>query len=228
MKLSDKIISLILCGISLQVITGCQKEPEFGNDRAFSGIIQDGAGNIVAGDITTTSFIVKALGAGDVVTTDMPIKGDGTFGNNKLYAKQYKIWVNGPVVTTTKDTLLVDLAANKVVTHNFVVSPFISIDKPTVSGNLTATTVDISYAMTAQSGQTISKRELYCSTYPFPNAIIGSGAFYTTVKVTLNADAGTITVPGLATKTKYYIRVGALATGSNGYNYSEQIEITTL
>ena len=227
MKLSDKIITLILSSISLQAITGCQKEPEFGNDRAFSGTMQDNAGNIVAGDITTTSFIVKALGAGDVVTTDMPIKGDGTFGNNKLYAKQYKIWVNGPVTTTTKDTLLVDLAANKNVTHNFIVSPFIAIDKPT-SGNLTATTVDVSYNMAAQNGQSVSKRELYCSTYPFPNAIIGSGAFYTTVKVTLSADAATITVPGLTTKTKYYIRVGALATGSNGYNYSEQIEITTL
>jgi hypothetical protein len=226
MKIFNRIISLTLCCIFLQVVAGCQKEPAFGNDRAVSGTMQDKAGNIVAGDITTTSFIVKALGAGDVVTTDMRVKGDGSFGNDKLYAKKYKIWVSGPVTTT--DTLLVDLSADKAVVHNFAVSPFIAVNKPVVGGNPTATAVDISYVMTAQSGQTISKRELYCSTYPFPNGIIGSGAFYTTVKVTLNADAGTINVAGLVTNTKYYIRIGALATGSNGYNYSEQIEITTL
>jgi hypothetical protein len=189
--------------------------------------MQDDAGNIVAGDITSTGFLVRALGAGDVVSTDMIVKGDGSFGNNKLYAKPYKIWISGPV-TTTEDTLVVDLAQNRNITHNFTVVPFISINKPEVAGNLAETSVDINYAMMAADGKTISKRELYCATFPYPNAIIGSAASYSTVKVTLNDDSGTVTISGLVTKTKYFIRIGALAAGSNSYNYSDEIEITTL
>lgn len=188
--------------------------------------MKDKSGDIIAGDITTTDFIVKALGAGDVVTTDMRVMGDGTFQNNKLYAKKYKIWVSGPV--TTQDTFSVDLAAEKAVVHDFIVDPFVMVNTPAVSGNLTATTVDIQYGMTPQSGRTITKRELYCSTNPFPNAIIGSGYGYTTTKVTLTGDSGTATVSGLVTKTTYYIRIGVQTTDGHGFNYSQQIEITTL
>jgi hypothetical protein len=227
MKLLTKIIPVILCCVFLLMITACKKDPVFGNDRAVSGIMKDQAGNIVAGDITTTDFIVKALGAGDVVTTDMRVMGDGTFQNTKLYGKKYKIWVTGPV-TTTEDTLTVDLAANTAIIHDFVVIPFVTIDLPVAGENPTATTIDIHYGMTAQSGKTISKRELYCSTNPFPNAIIGTGAFYTTTKVVLPADSGTATITGLVTNTKYYIRIGTQTTGSPGFNYSEQIVVKTL
>ena len=226
MKILYNIFFWTFCCISLQLLTGCQKQPAFGNDRSLSGTMKDKSGNIIAGDITTTDFIVKALGAGDVVTTDMRVSGDGTFQNNKLYAKKYKIWVSGPV--TAQDTFTVDLAAEKAVVHDFIVDPFVMINTPAVSGNLTATTVDIQYAMTAQGGRTITKRELYCSTNPFPNAIIGSGYGYTTTKVTLTGDAGTTAVSGLVTKTKYYIRIGAQTTDGHGFNYSDQLEITTL
>lgn len=226
MKIYYNIICCTISCILLQLVTGCEKQPVFGNDRAVSGTMKDKTGNIIAGDITTTDLIVKALGAGDVVTTDMRVAGDGTFGNNKLYARKYKIWVNGPV--TTADTLNVDLAAEKTVVHDFIVNPFVLINTPAVSGNLTAATVDIQYGMTAQDGRTIKKRELYCSTNPFPNAIIGSGYGYTTVKVTLTGDAGTVTVTGLVTKTKYYIRVGAQTSDGKGFNYSQQIIVTTL
>ncbi|MBN9384802.1 MAG: DUF3823 domain-containing protein [Chitinophagaceae bacterium] len=226
MKALYNTVFYIFCCMFLQLAAGCEKEPVFGNDRAVSGTMKDKTGNIIAGDITTTDLIVKALGAGDVVTTDMRVAGDGTFGNNKLYARKYKVWVSGPV--TTEDTLNVDLAAEKAVVHDFIVNPFILINTPVVSGNLTANTVDIQYGMTAQGGRTVTKRELYCSTNPFPNAIIGSGYGYTTIKVTLTGDAGTATVAGLVTKTKYYIRIGAQTSDGKGSNYSEQITITTL
>jgi hypothetical protein len=216
----------IFCGLLLQLAIACQKQASYGNDRAVSGTMKDKAGNIIAGDITTTDLIVKALGAGDVVTTDMRVAGDGTFGNDKLFAKKYAIWVSGPVITS--DTFTVDLKAEKKVAHDFLVTPFVLINTPAVSGNLTATTVDIQYAMTVLSGHTVTKRELYCSTNPFPNAIIGSGYGYTTTKVTLTGDAGTATVTGLVTKTQYYIRVGTQTSDGKGFNYSPQIMITTL
>jgi hypothetical protein len=216
----------LFCGLLLLSATACQKQPDFGNDRAVSGKMTDKAGDIIAGDITTTDLIVRALGDGDVVTTDLRVAGDGTYANNKLFAKKYKIWVSGPVVGG--DTFSVDLKAQKTVTYDFLVTPFVLLSTPTVSGGPSDTAVTIQYAMTVLAGHTVTKRELYCSTNPFPNAIIGSGYGYTTTKVTLTGDAGTATVTGLVTKTQYYIRVGAQTSDGKGFNYSPQITITTL
>jgi hypothetical protein len=226
MKPTYNLTGYIFCCLLLQLATACQKQPGFGNDRAVSGTMKNKAGDIIAGDITTTDLIVKALGDGDVVTTDMRVAGDGTFGNNKLYAKKYKVWVSGPVITG--DTLSVDLKAEKTVVHDFLVDPFVLINTPVVSGNLMDTSVTIQYGMTVQIGHTVTKRELYCSTNPFPNAIIGSGYGYTTKKITLTGDSGTATVTGLVTKTRYYIRVGAQTSDGKGFNYSPQLMITTL
>jgi len=226
MKALYNIVFYAFCCLIVQLAAGCQKETAFGNDRAVSGTVKDKAGDIIAGDITTTDLIVRALGDGDVVTTDLRVAGDGTFGNNKLYAKKYKIWISGPVIP--QDTFTVDLKAEKTIVHDFLVDPFVLISTPTVSGNPTATSLSIQYTMNVLPGHTVTKRELYCSTYPFPNAIIGSGYGYTTAKVTLTGDSGTATVTGLVTKTQYYVRVGAQTSDGKGFNYSPQIMITTL
>jgi hypothetical protein len=199
---------------------------EFGFDGSFSGILKDEGGNVVPGNITSSALVVRALGEGDAVPTDMRVKGDGTYENTKLYPKKYKIWVTGPVTPVT-DTIVVDFAKQKNVNQDLVVTPFVSIGKPGVSGNPSSTSVDISFEMTANSGKVVSKRELYCSTNPFPDASTGSGAFYETKKLTLNANEGTVSVSDLTSKTKYYVRIGALASGTSAFNYSEQIEIQT-
>lgn len=226
MKSVYNLTCYIFCGLLLLLAAACQKQPGFGNDRAVSGTMKDKAGDIIAGDITTTDLIVRALGDGDVVTTDLRVAGDGTYANDKLYAKQYKIWVSGPV--STGDTLTVDLKTEKKVVHDFIVDPFVLINTPTVNGSPTATTMTIQYVMNVLPGHTVTKRELYCSTNPFPNAIIGSGFDYTTTKVSLTGDAGSATVTGLVTKTQYYVRVGAQTSDGKGFNYSPQIIITTL
>jgi hypothetical protein len=200
---------------------------DYGNDRSISGILKDPSGIVVPGDITSTNLSVKALGEGDIVTTDMRVHGDGTYSHTKLYPKKYKIYVTGPI-TMVDDTLNVDFSIDKSVIKDIVVTPFLSLTKPAVVGSPTATTIDVSYAITASSGKTVSKRALYCSTVPYPNASTGSGPFYATKTVTLNTDSGNASVTGLTSKTKYFIRIGAQATGATGFNYSDQIEITTL
>lgn len=227
MKILDKIKSLIFCLLFLLLITGCQKlVTDFGFDAAISGKVVDQAGNIVPGDITTTNLSVKALGDGDKVTMDMRVKGDGTYQNTKLFPKKYRIWITGPV-TPVADTLRVDLAANKTIVNDFVVIPFITVDKPAVVGSPAATSANVSYGMTANSGKVVSKRELYCSNVPYPNASTGSGPFFNTVKVTLTTNSGTAAVTGLTASTTYYLRIGVQATGATGMNYSDQITFST-
>jgi hypothetical protein len=209
-------------------VTGCEVEDitDFGFDSAISGTVKDQEGNIVAGHITSNNLVVQALGEGDEVTTDMRVKGDGTYQNTKLYPKKYKIWISGPVTLAT-DTLVIDFSQEKVVMKDLIVIPFVTINQPVVVGSPTLSTVDINYDMIGNEGKVVSARELYCSTNPYPDASTGSGSFYETKTVALAADEGSVSVTDLAPKTKYYIRIGAKASGASGFNYSEQIVVTT-
>jgi len=221
-----KVSCLYLC--LLIWATGCQDEAivDFGFDGAFSGTVVDQNNSIVAGNITNNNLVVRALGEGDQVSTDMRVDGDGTFGNSKLYPKKYKIWIAGPVKMVT-DTLIIDFAKEKAVMQDLVVIPFLSLGQPEVVGNATASSVEISYSISGNEGSVPEKRELYISTNPYPDASTGSGPFFHSKVVALPTDAGTVLVEGLAAKTKYFIRTGAQATGANGINFSEQTIITT-
>ena len=157
---------------------------------------------------------------------DMRVKGDGTYQNTKLYPKNYRIWVTGPI-TLVDDTLRVDFTKNKEVSHDFVVTPFISLDMPVLVGSAASTTAVVSFAMTTNSGKTVSKRELYCSTNPYPNASTGNGPFFHSVKVNLTANSGSANITGLTANTTYFVRIGAQATGATGMNFSDQITFTT-
>ena len=227
MNIVRKIYSLLSCAVLLFSVTACgdHNVTEFGFDGSFSGTLRDEAGNIVPGNITSGALVVKALGEGDEVSTDMRVKGDGTYRNTKLYPKKYKIWVSGPVMPVT-DTMIVDFAKQKNVQEDIVVTPFVSIAKPAIVGSPSITT-EVSFEMAPADGKAISKRELYCSTNPFPDASTGSGAFYETRKLTLDSDSGTVDISELKPHTKYYVRVGAQATDASGFNYSEQIEFMT-
>ena len=228
MKILRKIKSLLFYGLLLLWATGCEVEDitDFGFDGAISGTVQDQEGNIVAGNITSNNLVVHALGEGDEVPTDMRVKGDGTYQNTKLYPKKYKIWITGPV-TMMEDTIVVDFSVEKVVVKDLVVVPFATISPPAVVGSPTNSTVDINYIISGNDGKVVEERALYCSTNPYPDASTGSGPFYDTKTVALTTDEGSVSVTDLTPKTKYYIRIGAIASGASGFNYSEQIVITT-
>src|SRR5690606_20572769 len=151
--------------------------------------VQDQGGNIVAGNITSNNLVVRALGEGDEVPTDMRVKGDGTYQNTKLYPKKYKIWITG-TATMMEDTMVVDLSVGKVVVKDLVVVPIATISPPAVVGSPTNATQDISYDITGNDGKVIEERELYCSTNPYPDASTGSGPFYNTKTVALPTDEG--------------------------------------
>jgi len=223
-----KTIKDSLLAVALIVLTAhCNKDiTEFGNDAAISGTVKDQSGDIVAGNITSNNLVVQALGENDLVATDMRVKGDGTFQNSRLFPKKYKIWITGPV-SPTSDTLLVDFSLNRKVEQDITVDPFISIKMPTTS-NVTDSSADVSFEMTPNGANTVSVREIYCSTNPYPDASTGSGPFYDTKVVAVDTDIGTVRITGLTPKQNYYIRIGAQATDASGFNYSAQILISTL
>ena len=209
-------------------LAGCQREvTDFGFDGAISGIVKDQSGNPVSGDITSSTLVVNALGEGDASRIEMRVNGDGSFRNSKLFPKSYKIWVSGPV-TMQDDTLRVDLSKERTFTKDLVVIPYLDLKKPTLVGAPTSSALTVSYDISGNQGKVPAVRELYVSTNPYATGSTGSGPTYTTQKITLPANKGEVMVSGLKSKTKYYVRLGALATGIKTYNLSDQIMVETL
>jgi hypothetical protein len=226
MNLIHKLKTLAVCGLLLLTLTNCERGvTDFGFDGSISGTVKDQAGNIVPGTTTSNAMTVQVMGETDKVVTIIRIKGDGTYQNTKLFPSKYRIWISGPA-TLVGDTVRADLSAERVLMKDLVVVPFISI-KPPTAGASTATSLDVNFDMTANSGKTVATREVFCSTNPYPDASTGSGPYYDTKRVALTTNSGKTTVTGLVSKTKYYIRIGAQATGASSMNYSDQITVMT-
>lgn len=216
-----------LFGLIILLTMACSKPiTDFGFDGGISGTVRDAAGNLVGGDITNANFVVRVLAETDKSTIDLRIKGDGTFAHTKLYPVNSKVYISGPIVQAATDTVMLDLSGGKQVVHDFVVTPVFSIAKPVINGSPTATTASFDYNITANSTNTTSAREIYCSTVSFPNTSTGSGAAYSTVKASLPGNSGTVNLTNLKANTRYFVRVAARSS-STQYNFSEQITFNT-
>ena len=228
MKMVKNINYMSLLALILLLLSACNKDiTDFGYNGELSGTIKDASGNIVPGDITTANFIIRVKAEGDISTVDIRIKGDGKYANTKLYPAKSKIWITGPIVSQpATDTVVVDLTGGKKVVQDFVVKPVFSVATPAVSGTPTSTSASFTYSITANSTLNPSKREIYCSTLPYPNTSTGSGPYYSTIKVAMTTNSGTVTVTGLTAGTKYYCRIGVQAS-STQMNFSDQITFTT-
>ena len=227
MKISDILKYIVFSVLFVFVNISCDENvTDFGFDGAISGTIKDQAGNIIAGDISSNTLLVKGLTEGDIVTTDIRVKGDGTYQHTKLYPAPTKFWITGPV-KMVGDTLRINFSDNNVVQHDFVVEPFLTMKSPVLVGEPEATSVTVSYEIVPNDENVAEQRTIYCSTIPYPSSSIGSGPRYETKSVDVLTNKGSTTITELASKTKYFIRVGARAKGSNSLNFSNQIIVTT-
>jgi len=206
MKNNIKYLALIF--LSLCLVRCSYEETEFGFDGTIKGQIADNSGNPLYGDMNSNTRV----------------NGEGKYQNLKMYPKMHKVWLEGPIVKT--DTLNVDFAATANQTGDFKVTPLIS---PKVeSGTATGTTINVAYAITPSAGVTAKKMEVYCSTVKFPTASTGTLAnVYFSKTTPITTLTGSVAITGLTAATKYYIRIGAQASTSSLFNFSNQIEVTT-
>ena len=229
MKEIYKTIKICLLSLfAVFLMTSCSEEiTDFGNDRAFSGVIKDQLGNAVHGTITKDELSVFILGEDETQATVLRVNGDGIYQNTKLFPKIYKAWLKGPVfLDNPSDTITLDFTRNQSLVQDWAVTPYLSIATPEITSGPTATSAGFNYSFTGNNGKTASKREIYCSTSPFPDTSRGSGYGYQTVKKSLTGDSGVTSVTGLTPNTKYYVRIGGSADGT-AFNYSDQVIFTT-
>src|SRR5690606_28113301 len=101
-----------------------------GFDRQLSGVIKDSKGDFVSGDIKSVAFSVNALGDFDQASMVLRINNDGTYANTKLFSQSYKIWLVGPFIESPTDPITIDLSGSEKITHDFQVTPFLTIPAP--------------------------------------------------------------------------------------------------
>jgi len=214
---------LLLVFLSITMLK-CEKiKTDFGFDGSLKGMVKDSSGIPLYGDINSNDLVVKVLGDGDQLATDIRVKGDGTYQNMKLYPKLSKVWVEGPIVFS--DTFLVDFVANKNQVLDFIVTPLVL--PKILSGTANGTSINVEYSIVPYGDNTVSNMEIYCSTVRFPTASTGSKEnMYSTTTVSLSDLVGNVEITDLVAGTTYYLRIGSLAAGSSVMNYSNQIEIT--
>lgn len=203
----------------------CNKKDEFTSfNGAINGTVKDAGGIPLYGDLNSNNIIIRLLGENDKSTTDIRLNGVGDYQNLKMFPKKYKLWIEGPIVKF--DTLMADLIGQNVQVKNFTAIPLIlpKISKGSVSG----TTINVDYSLTPNAGNIVDKKEIYCSSVPFPTAATGSRTnVYVTKTVALTTDAGSVPITSL-TPGKYYVRIGVKAKTAILMNYSNQIELTVL
>lgn len=149
-------------------------------------------------------------------------KADGTFQNTKVYASKY-------IVTPVEGAFMpvegVTLDIKGTVEHNFVVTPYVSIDVVEIKGEDGC--IKVTYSVTNNGDSDLQDAMIYVAK---DNPNIGANFSDKSVKRTLkNADSGvqfTNEVTGLEPGETYYVRVAARAkNSSNRYNMTKAVKV---
>lgn len=214
--------------LTVTVTAACgDRITDFGFDGKLSGTVTDPSGNIISGDVATRNVIVFAHGERDDVPMEIRVKGDGTYANDHLYPQRYRVWVEGPVVSsaTADNPVSVDLTGAPV-KEDFTVTPFLSVATPQVAATA-PTAISVSYQIQENEGKVAEERRVYVSTVSWPGSATGSGVSWKTVTRSLESNAGSVTVDGLTAGKKYYVRTAARAAGAGQWNISDQVIVNT-
>lgn len=221
--MKNLIILFVLLIFSSFIFSCSYEETDFGFDGAISGTVKDSNGTPLFADINSNTLVVKLLGEGDKQAIEVRVNGEGNYQNLKLFPKNHKVWIDGPILKS--DTVTVDFNSAKTFTKDFTVTPMLSpkITNATPSG----TTIKVDYGVVPNGGNTAKKMEIYCSTVKFPTATTGTLAnVYFTKTVSITALTGSVTIDGLTSGKMYYVRIGAQAAASSLMNYSNQVIVT--
>lgn len=225
-----KIPILILMAIYVTVLSGCSETvTDFGYDGQISGMVLDGNGNPVAGDITNAALTVFALGEEDRVPLEIRVKADGSYANMHLYPQSYTVWIEGPVDAPGEQ--VVDLTGDSV-EHNITVTPFLAISEPTVA--ISGDELSVNYEISPNQGHIAEERVVLVSTVAKVGVNTGNGPRWETRVLTLDSNSGTATVTldsdllNMAEERgggNLNIRVAARSDQTSDWNYSIPIVI---
>ncbi len=113
----------ILLFVSSALIKCDYHVSDFGFNGTIQGTVKDNNGNPLHGDLSSNNIVVNLLGVGDEQEIEIRVKGDGTYQNLKMFPKEHKVWVEGPIVKS--DTFTVDFDVDQEQVLDFTVTPLL-------------------------------------------------------------------------------------------------------
>jgi hypothetical protein len=184
-------------------------------------------------------FNIKLFEKGRSLNSPITFSGkiDGSFENVLIFQNEYKVLpVEGAFFPIT-DTVVLQVGTHTEI--NFNVMPFLSVTNVTVTPGTNSVTIVYNITRGQVGGKITSRKSMLSKVPTVSNAFNNLNKTTSTTSVndvTLLATTFTDVITGttafpLVSGQKYWVRVGALATGSgynslNRYNYSKIIEIT--
>jgi hypothetical protein len=184
-------------------------------------------------------FNIKLFEKGRSLNSPITFSGkpDGTFENVLIFQNEYKVLpVEGAFFPIT-DTVKIQIGSHTEV--NFSVMPFLTITNVTATPGTNSVTVVYKIARSQVGGKITTRKAMLSGVPTVNNAFNNINKSTTTTSITdetllattfTDVITGTTAFPLVSGKT-YWVRVGALATGSgynslNRYNYSKIIQVT--
>lgn len=230
-------INRILLGLLILTGSACTKIDNYGEPTAsFEGKLIDAT--------TGQNFLTTSQGinvrleqiswSDNPAPQDIPSKMDGSFKDTKLFPGKYRVKPMGGAFWPVSES--VELAIGKGTSHNFELTPYLTIKDFTTELDGTNLTLKFKLDAPIEAGL---PQILDVQPYVNTTAIVGGGAaireYSEDLKVTVNkqwvnmTDADKtmeIKVPGLLSGRIFYVRVGARLDDSyKSSNYSEIVEI---
>lgn len=186
----------------------------------------------LSGKVVSTEYFGATLLFGDVSgdpgqPKSFYVKPDGSYNNTRMYPASYKVWANGPFCEV--DTLYFDLNGHKDFDLNVVPNVTLTLASSSVSGGTLTMTASykvnkpgvsegdtaivfgtVSNPGQAQASRSLSNKTVSC--WKKTDKFVGAEGF-----ITMNIKLGD--------DTRYYARLGAKLSGTDYWNYTEEITI---
>jgi hypothetical protein len=232
--------NIILFLFILSLLSACSKIDNYkAPDGGVYGKLLDLMTNEGIQTEQPNGYNIKLFEKGRSLNSPVTFSGkpDGTFENVLIFQNEYKVLpVEGAFFPIT-DTAVVQIGDRTEI--NFSVMPFLSVINVTVTPGTNKVTVVYNIARNQVGGKITTRKAMLSKVPTVSNAFNNLNKTTSTTSITdvtllattfTDEITGTTAFPLVSGKT-YWVRVGALATGSgynslNRYNYSKIIQVT--
>lgn len=167
---------------------------------------------------------VRMYEEGYTQPVDFWCSASGHFHNDRVFPGKYHVIVEGPFIVDTEDAIDITIPTKEKL--NFYVEPYLRINADAVKNG---SSVDISFDIT-RSDKWAEKLVQYAILYSWTqNVDYNSYTFRHIVNVTDDNDVlgkkQTFTIEKIDWTKPVFVRIAAITSGTNSYNYSKTIEI---
>ena len=221
------LITLIV--MSALLFAGCSVDNYDEPELVIEGAVYDQAtmGDAEPALITTQApngIKIRMYESGYTQPIDFWCSASGRFRNERVFAGEYNITVEGPFIVEESDAVIVSVHTDKKI--NFYVEPYLRIQADAVKNG---SNVDVKFTIT-RSDQWPESLVQYAVLYSWTegvnyNSFSSRQLFDVSDDSSILGEEQTFTISDIDWNRPVFVRVAAITSGTDQYNYSEVIEV---